>query len=326
MASRPTVYRNSQGAILGGAAGPPVGAPGTAGSALSAMTALPLGAQHDRRPRAGDASDPVQRADGGLQCRDVGHPDLEHVALAAGDPPAVLDLGHRGQRLLDAGLVDRVALDDAHQRGDPQAHRRVVHDRPVAGDDPGRHQLADPLVHRGRGEAHPPGQLGVARPPVGAQQVDQVLVDGIDGALLSPRARSSIARARTVEDTRAGSRGWPRWPSWWCWWWRSPSWSWYCGRRRRAASTGCVRPSGPGRRAPSARSRPTTTRSSCASSSAAPAATTVPPPDGPPPPPLVTSRRDPAGAGRALRGAEDRERTPPESSHANISYAVFCLK
>src|ERR687890_1692620 len=96
----------NQGAILGGAAGPPVGAPGTAGSALSAMAALPLGAQHDRRPRAGDASDPVQRVDGGLECRDVGHAYLPHVALAAGDPPAVLDLGQRGQSRLDTGVVD----------------------------------------------------------------------------------------------------------------------------------------------------------------------------------------------------------------------------
>ena len=97
MPSRPTVYMNSHGRIRGATAGPPVGpvgAPvGRAGGVLSAMTALPLGRQNNSGAGAGDAPDPVQRTDGGLECRDVGHPHLEHVALAAGDPPAVLDLG-----------------------------------------------------------------------------------------------------------------------------------------------------------------------------------------------------------------------------------------
>src|SRR3954453_3801923 len=97
----------------GGMAGPP----GT-GDVLSVMATLPLGGQDDGRPRAGDAADPVQRADCGLQCRDAGHAHLEHVALAARDPPAVLDLRHRAERLLDPGVVDRVALDDADERGD----------------------------------------------------------------------------------------------------------------------------------------------------------------------------------------------------------------
>src|SRR5919202_370450 len=270
----------SRGAILGGAAGPPFGAPGTAGSALSAMAALPLGAQHDRRPRAGDASDPVQRTDGGLQCRDVGHADLQHVALAAGDPPAVLHLGQRGQSALDAGVVDRVALDHAHQRGDAQAPRRRVDHRPVAGDDARGLQLPAPLVPRGRGEADPPRQLGVARPSVGAQQVDQLPVDGVDGVLLLPGSHVCAVeyRPRTYCGGGSGSNdegGGPPWRSWWCSWWRSPWWFWCCVRRRRVVRDGCARLDRRAGSAPSARSRRTTTPSSCVSWSAAPGATTA---------------------------------------------------
>src|SRR3712207_7628452 len=36
--------------------------------------------------------------------------------------------------------------------------------------------------------------------------------------------------------------------------------------------------------------------------------------------------RRPARGGRAQRGAPDRKSTRLNSSHANISYAVFCLK
>src|SRR6476661_1706963 len=112
MTTRPSVYASIQGRTRGG--------PGT--ELLSAMTAfplggtrtrrivstgvsspmstLPLGGTHNRRAGAGDAPDPVQRADGGLECRDVGHADLEHVSLAPGDAPAGLDLGQRPQFLL----------------------------------------------------------------------------------------------------------------------------------------------------------------------------------------------------------------------------------
>src|SRR3954463_11878251 len=116
MASRPIVYRTSQGRIRGVAGGPPVGptasVPGGFSPALvcSAMTALPLGRQHDGRTGACHTPDPVQRADGGLQCRDVAHTDLQEVPLAAGHAPAVLDLRHRPNGLLEAGVVDRVAL------------------------------------------------------------------------------------------------------------------------------------------------------------------------------------------------------------------------
>jgi hypothetical protein len=51
-------------------------------------------------------------------------------------------------------------------------------------------------VHGRRGEPHLAGELGVAGPPVGAEQVDQLPVDGVDGALTSrgaPLPRSSIA-------------------------------------------------------------------------------------------------------------------------------------
>src|SRR3954447_18692140 len=82
---------SSQGRIRGGVAGPPEGPEGMV--LLSAMTAFPLGREDHGRPRTRDAPDPVQRVDGGLQCRDVGHADLEHVALAAAAPPAVLDPG-----------------------------------------------------------------------------------------------------------------------------------------------------------------------------------------------------------------------------------------
>src|SRR3712207_6923083 len=44
-------------------------------------------------------------------------------------------------------------------------------------------------------------------------------------------------------------------------------------------------------------------------------------------PRLARSRRDPAGGRRASgRGRGDRKSTRLKSSHANISYAVFCLK
>src|SRR3954468_23699658 len=164
MTSRPSVYASIQGRTFGGVAGPPVGP--TAGSVLSAMTALPfrwlrtrrscgpasessmaslpLGGKDDRGAGARDTPDPVQRADGGLQCRDVGHAHLEHVALAPGHPPARLGLGQGAQLLLDPGVVDRVALDDAHQCGDVQAQGGRVDDGPVAGDHPGGLQLADP--------------------------------------------------------------------------------------------------------------------------------------------------------------------------------------
>ena len=48
----------------------------------------------------------------------------------------------------DPGVVDRVALLDADERRDAQAHRHRVDDRAVAGDDPGRLQFAHALVHR----------------------------------------------------------------------------------------------------------------------------------------------------------------------------------
>src|SRR3954471_8756531 len=128
IASRPNVYSNSHGATRGRAAavpsgsagldagavagagagalsGPAPSAAGVPGIELSAIAALPLRAEHDRRAGAGDTPDPVQRADGGFQCRDVAHPHLEHVALAAGPPPAVLDLRHLPQRALQAGVV-----------------------------------------------------------------------------------------------------------------------------------------------------------------------------------------------------------------------------
>src|SRR5688572_29856312 len=100
----------SHGSTLGGVAEPPVGPepPGPPGTValFSAMTVLPLGRQHDRRPGAGDAPDPVQRVDGGLECLDVRHADLEDVALAAGHPPAVLHLREIPQARLHAGVVD----------------------------------------------------------------------------------------------------------------------------------------------------------------------------------------------------------------------------
>src|SRR3954462_6029692 len=108
MPSRPTVYMTSQGSTRGGVAAPPLG---LVPALLSAMTALPLGAQYDGRAGAGDAPDPVQRVDGDLECRDVGHAPLQHVALCAGHPPAVLDPRHRTHGLLEAGVVDGVALD-----------------------------------------------------------------------------------------------------------------------------------------------------------------------------------------------------------------------
>src|SRR3712207_8205014 len=37
-------------------------------------------------------------------------------------------------------------------------------------------------------------------------------------------------------------------------------------------------------------------------------------------------REDAAGAGGGVPGAQDRKSTRLNSSHANISYAVFCLK
>src|SRR3954451_15189409 len=185
MPRRPTVYITSQGRTFGGVAGPPAGPDGTE---LSTMTALPFGRQHHGGAGARDAPDPVQRDDGSLECRDVGHTHLEHVALAAGDPPAVLDPGQLAHGLLEAGVVDRVALDDADQRGDVEPHRLGVDDGPVAGDDPGRLELAHPLVHGGRGETHLACQLGVARPAVGAQEVDQLPVHGVYGAV-SVRAR-----------------------------------------------------------------------------------------------------------------------------------------
>src|SRR5215216_1383224 len=109
MPRRPTVYISNQGSTLGGVAGPPVGPTGP--DDCSAMTALPFGRQNDRRAGACHTPDPIQRPDGRLQCRDIGHPHLEHVSLGAGHPPAVLDLGHRPHGLLDALVVDRVALD-----------------------------------------------------------------------------------------------------------------------------------------------------------------------------------------------------------------------
>src|SRR3954471_7377313 len=112
MPSRPTVYMTSQGSTRGGVAGPPVG---LVAALLSAMTALPLGAQYDGGAGAGDAPDPVQRVDGGLECRDFGHPHLQPVALGAGPPPAVLDPGHRTHGLLEAGVIDGVALDHTDQ-------------------------------------------------------------------------------------------------------------------------------------------------------------------------------------------------------------------
>src|SRR4051794_12462842 len=203
IASRPNVYSNSHGATRGRAAAVPSGpagldaaaaagagalagaapsAAGVPGIELSAIAALPLRAEHDRRAGAGDTPDPVQRADGGFQCRDVAHAHLEHVALAAGHPPAVLDLLHLPQRALQAGVVDRVALDDPDERGDVQPDRGGVDDGAVAGDDPGRLQLADPFVHRRRGQPHLPRELGVRGPAVGAQQIEQLPVHGVDGS------------------------------------------------------------------------------------------------------------------------------------------------
>src|SRR4051812_22179183 len=147
------------------------------------MSALPLGGEDDRGPGAGDAPDPVQRADGGLQSRDVGNPHLEHVTLAAGHAPAVLDAGCRPQRLLDAGVVDRVALDDADERRDVQSDGRGIDDRLVSEDYPGRLELADPLVHGRRREPPLTRELRVAGPAVGAQQVDELPVHGVDDGL-----------------------------------------------------------------------------------------------------------------------------------------------
>ena len=47
------------------------------------------GLQHHGGAGACHAPDPVQRVDGGLECRDVGHADLEDEALAARHPLAV---------------------------------------------------------------------------------------------------------------------------------------------------------------------------------------------------------------------------------------------
>jgi hypothetical protein len=113
------------------------------------MTALPFGGKNNCCTRASNPSDPVQRTDGGLQSRDVGDPHLEDVALAAGNPPAVLDLGQGPQALLDAGVVDGVALDHADQRGDVQPDGLGVEDGAVGTDHAGGLQLAHPLVHRG---------------------------------------------------------------------------------------------------------------------------------------------------------------------------------
>jgi hypothetical protein len=51
-------------------------------------------------------------------------------------------------------------------------------------------------VHRGRGETHLAGQLGVAGPAVGPQQLDQVLVDGVDGVVSVLVATGSPGRPR----------------------------------------------------------------------------------------------------------------------------------
>ena len=221
-----------------------------------------------------------------------GHADLEHVPLAAGDPPAVLHLRERPQALLDAGVVDRVALDDADQRGDVQADGGRVDDRTVGGDHPGALQLAHPLVHgRGR-QPHLPGQFRVAGAAVGAQQVDQLPVHGVDGvspscawARRDPPSRTEYRRGRTLGGDegvgrgipdRARDRGGGRRPG--------------DARRRPPPARAGACPA-PGRRAvPAAavpaRWLPTTTRTSCASWSAAPDGTTTP-------------RPEPSGSGRA---------------------------
>src|SRR4051794_3661889 len=167
MTSRPAVYASTQGRTRGGVSGPAAELSG-AGS-FSAMTAFPFRREHHGGPGAGHTPDPVQRADGGLECRDVGHADLENVALAPGDPPAVLYLGQGAQPLLDPGVVDRVALDHTHEGGDVETERGRVDDGPVAGDDPGGLQFAHPLVDRRRRQPDLARELGVTGPAVGEQ-------------------------------------------------------------------------------------------------------------------------------------------------------------
>jgi hypothetical protein len=56
-------------------------------------------------------------------------------------------------------------------------------------------------VHRGRGEPDLAGELGVAGPAVGAQQVDQLAVDGVDERISVRVARAGGSRV-AVEYSR----------------------------------------------------------------------------------------------------------------------------
>ncbi len=62
----------------------------------------------------------------------------------------------------------------------------------VAGDHAAVFELGDPLVHGRRAEPHQPRELGVGRPRVRAQRVEQLTVDGVH---VSRRYRAGVVRA-----------------------------------------------------------------------------------------------------------------------------------
>src|SRR3954449_4948020 len=101
-----------------------------------------------------------------MQVVHAGNSYLDDESFVTGDPVATLDFGNRLEGLGDQFVAAVLARLDADECGDAETDRVWVDDRPEPGDHPGRLELADALVNRGRRQADEPRELGVTGPAV----------------------------------------------------------------------------------------------------------------------------------------------------------------
>jgi hypothetical protein len=90
---------------------------------------------------------------------------LHQVAVLAGDPVALDDLGRRPGQVGDPRQLPG-QRPHPNDRGEPIAERRRIDLGPVATDHALALEALQALGHGGRGESHPPAQLGQAQPGV----------------------------------------------------------------------------------------------------------------------------------------------------------------
>ena len=140
------------------------------------------------RVRRTDGSGPELLLQEAAEVAGRGAADLQQVAVFARDVVHLLHLRQRGASWAPVVLLGQPVVDlDGDEGEQTPAQRLRVEPGVIAAHDAALFELADPLVHRGGGEADPARDLGVADAGIGLQQRQDLEIDFVHNADNSSR-------------------------------------------------------------------------------------------------------------------------------------------